>query len=121
MKRANVLLAVALTLLALLGVSVLQSEAISAAPVQFEGFVRYVNGSPAPYGTKVETYLGGVLKGSVTITRTDGFYQITGEHADFPTGTYHLGANDQVSASGDENCFKYVEYQACNITLDVNY
>ncbi len=123
MKRLSVLVAVALALVALFGVSALQSEATPTAPVQFEGVVSYPNSNPAIENTVVKVYLGGTLKGETTITRDDGFYQITGNHPDFPTGTYRLFADDGVHAWGEEYCFKNqgIENQVCNVTLDTEY
>ncbi|MCL4709104.1 hypothetical protein KJ068_28410 [bacterium] len=123
MKRLFTFIAATALLLAAFKITTSHSEAAPSAPVQFQGFVTYGNGNPAPIGTRVRVYLGGELKGEVYITVTNGFYQITGNHNDFPTGNYGLNANDLIGAVGSKSCFKVneTENQECDIVMDLHY
>lgn len=123
MKRLFTFIAATALLLAAFKITTSHSEAAPSAPVQFQGFVTYGNGNPAPIDTEVKVYLGGTLKGETSITREDGFYQITGNHSDFPTGTYKLNAHDLVGAIGNEFCFKVyeTENQECDVVFTIHY
>ena len=73
------------------------------APLQFQEYVRYASGNPATSG-EVKVYLGSVFKGRADIGPT-GSYSISGLNANFPTGTYHLFADDGVGMVGDRTCY----------------
>ena len=123
MKRLFTLIAATALLLAAFNITASHSEAASSAPVQFQGFVTYGSGNPAPVNTVVKAYLGSELVGQTTISVTNGFYQITGNHNDFPTGNYKLNAHDLVGAIGNEYCFKVyeTENQECDIVFTIHY
>lgn len=85
-------------------------------PTQFQGYVTYMNnGQPMPIGTPVKAYLGGVLKGQTTVQQSDGYYRITGENEDFPSGTYNLISDDGYNY-GTNNC-SHTETQTTNCNI----
>ena len=120
MKRSLVFAAGLIALFLLVGFT-LKSET-EDLPIQFQGTVKYPNGSSAPVGTTVQAYLGSVKKGEVTVTIA-GYYELTGNPVNFTTGTYQLVGNDNSSASGDENCYRVQDTDGtvCNIVLDTVY
>ena len=73
------------------------------------------NGQPMPIGTPVKAYLGGVLKGQTTVQQSDGYYRITGENEDFPSGTYNLISDDGYNY-GTNNC-SHTETQTTNCNI----
>ncbi len=117
MKRLVFLLAALVALLVLAGFMMLPVE-----ETQFDGIVKYTNGSPAPEGTRVRAYLGGSLKGETELTGSDGYYEIKGADTNFPAGTYRLEADDLTHAMGDENVYHSQEGTTTrDITLDTQY
>jgi len=102
MKRFLLLLLTVVFAIAVLATTAFEPEAKPVDINQFIGIVKYPNGNPAPFGTVVKVYLGGVLKGQTSIIRPDGRYQIQGDDNDFPTGRYTLSADDQVGMLGAE-------------------
>jgi hypothetical protein len=121
MKRLIILFAALIAAVAFAGYT-FHTETLMPPPIQFKGSVTYHNGSPAPIGTKVEAYLNGVNKGQAILSQA-GFYELTGNPVNFPTGTYTLQADDLVGMLGTEDCYKvqYTEQTLCNIVLRTAY
>lgn len=122
MKRFIILLVSVFALVAL-AATAFESKARPADINQFVGTAKYSNGNPAPQGTKVKAFLGGVEKGQTTIIRSDGHYQIQGDDNDFPTGNYTLTADDQVGMLGDEQNVSHTIHVTTgkDIVLDTAY
>lgn len=122
MKRLFILVAALIVTLALVGFAVLKTEIRDTAPIQFQGTVKYNSGASAPVNTVVKAYVGGALKGQVTLSQA-GYYELTGDPVNFTTGTYTLEADDQIGMIGDEQRYKVqgTERTVCNITLNIAY
>jgi hypothetical protein len=104
MKRLFLLFVAIVAMVALLGLAIHEPKARLVAPTQFQGYVTYQQtGGPAPAGTLVRAFLDDVEKGRTTISGSYGYYGITGDDEDFPTGTYLLRADDGVWY-GTNNC-----------------
>ncbi len=122
MKRFLILFTAALAVVALI-VSVFESEAQPLNNNQFVGTAKYTNGNPAPQGTIVKAFLGGVEKGRATVMGSNGYYQIQGDDNDFPTGSYMLTADDQVGMIDDEQNVSHTIHTATerDVVLDTAY
>ncbi|NUO83024.1 hypothetical protein HUU05_23380 [candidate division KSB1 bacterium] len=122
MKRLCAFIVVLIAVLGLFGFAWLR-PAPEDAPIQFKGFVTYHNGNPAPAGTIVEAYLGGVPKGQTTLQLSNGYYELTGTEGAFTTGTYTLQADDGVGMLGENQCYKVqgTTETVCNIELRTAY
>jgi len=94
MKRYVALCMIAIAIL-LIGFAVLKSEATVMNGTQFYGKAFHQNGDPAPQNTPVVAKLGGVQQGQPGyVWDTRGNYIISGNDADFSTGTYLIEADD---------------------------
>ena len=119
MKRI-IFISAALVVAAVIGLIVIKSQAYPY-PTQFEGYVTYTSGSPAPAGTIVRAYMDGE-RGSTTVQAPYGFYRLTGPDENFPTGTYSLEAEDG-SFTGYSICSRTQATPAteCDVVLDTPY
>lgn len=122
MKRFIAFAAIFIVMLGLFGFAWFKPAA-KDAPIQFKGYVTYHNGNPAPNGTLVEAYLGGVKKGETTLQASNGYYELTGTETVFTTGTYTLKADDKVGILGENQCYKVqgTTEIVCNIELKTAY
>lgn len=61
------------------------------AEQQLEGFVRFGDGTPAPFGTWVRVYLDGEPpEGDAEDQTENGHYGFSGSDSDWPTGWYFV-------------------------------